>query len=179
MIVFMDTEFTDLLAPQLLSLGLVTLDGREHYGELDLASDQGRARVQASSDFVRFGGVLDQWGRVPGAAGSASELGRRGGEWLLALAVECGGRLEMAFDYGTDFELFDFAVRDAGLWDRVGEVVIPVNVNSLTGTFVGENAAEDCYRSLSSRGLKRHHALADALALRAAYRAVRSAFLPK
>jgi hypothetical protein len=28
MIVFLDTEFTDLLRPQLLSLGLVALDGR-------------------------------------------------------------------------------------------------------------------------------------------------------
>ena len=31
MIDFLDTEFTSLLEPQLLSVGLVTLDGREHY----------------------------------------------------------------------------------------------------------------------------------------------------
>ena len=34
MLVFLDTEFTDLLNPELLSLGLATLDGREFYAEL-------------------------------------------------------------------------------------------------------------------------------------------------
>jgi len=53
MLVFLDTEFTDLLNPELLSLGLVTLDGREHYAELDLTTDAGKARVKASSAFVQ------------------------------------------------------------------------------------------------------------------------------
>ena len=58
---FLDTEFSDLLNPKLLSLGLVTLDGlNEHYVELDLGSDAGKARVKASGDFVRSG-VLDMW----------------------------------------------------------------------------------------------------------------------
>jgi hypothetical protein len=70
MIAVLDTEFTDLLGPELLSLGLVTIDGREHYVELDLTSEAGQARVKASSDFVRYGGVLDTWCRVPGAAGT-------------------------------------------------------------------------------------------------------------
>lgn len=51
------------------------------------------------------------------------------------------------------------------------QVVIPVNVNSITGTIDGELAAEQCFRELGKhggRGLKRHHALADAMALRAA-----------
>ena len=69
-LVFIDTEFTDLIHPELLSLGAVTADGREHYVELDLNSELGRQRVLASSDFVRHGGVLDQWGLVPGAAGT-------------------------------------------------------------------------------------------------------------
>lgn len=173
MIVFLDTEFTDLLAPQLLSRGMVAADGREHYGELDLASDQGRARVQASSDFVRFGGVLDQWGRIPGAAGTEWELGRRAGDWLLELARESGGRVEVAFDYTTDFELLEYAIRDAGLWDVVRQVVWPVNVAPLTGSLVGDLAADERYRGLASRGFGRHHALGDALALRAAYMAIK------
>lgn len=44
MIVFLDTEFTDLHHPALLSIGLVTLDGREFYAELDLTTDAGKAR---------------------------------------------------------------------------------------------------------------------------------------
>ena len=105
MFVFLDTEFTDLLSPELLSLGLVTLDGREHYGELDLSTETGQARVKASSDFVRHGGVLALWGRVPGAAGTQWEMGRRAGEWLLGLAEESNTRIEVAFDYSVDYEL--------------------------------------------------------------------------
>jgi hypothetical protein len=33
---FLDSEVSSLLEPHLLSLGLVTIDGREHYVELDL-----------------------------------------------------------------------------------------------------------------------------------------------
>ena len=174
MLVFLDTEFTDLLNPELLSLGLVTLDGREFYAELDLTSDLGQTRVKASSDFVRYGGVLDMWGLVPGAIGTEWELGRRTGEWLLGLAAEAGTRIEVAFDYSVDYELVEWAVRDAGLWDQVREVVLPVNVNPITSTITGELAAEVCFRELGQRGLKRHHALADALALRAAYLSVKA-----
>lgn len=177
MLVFLDTEFTDLLNPVLLSLGLVTLDGREWYAELDLSTDIGKARVQASSDFVRNGGVLDQWGCVPGASGIAWEIGRRTGEWLLGLATEYSVKVEVAFDYSADYELMQHAIRDAGFWDQVRKVVIPVNVNSITGTITGELAAEECFRELGKRGFKRHHALADALALRAAYLAVKAVAL--
>jgi hypothetical protein len=169
MLVFLDTEFTDLLNPELLSLGLVTLDGLEHYGELDLTTDAGKARVKACSDFVRYGGILDMWGLVPGATGTEWELGRRTGEWLLGLAAESGTKVEVAFDYSTDYELMEYAIRDAELWDQVREIVFPVNVNAITGTITGELGAEACFRELGKRGLKRHHALADALALRAAY----------
>jgi hypothetical protein len=171
---FLDTEFTDLVHPELLSLGLVTLDGREHYVELDLTRDIGRARVKASSDFVRFEGVLDMWGLIPDAACDYTEMGRRTGEWLLRLAAESGSRVEVAFDYSTDFELMEYAIRDSGLWDRVREVVTPVDVGPLTGSPEGEIAAEECFRELRRRGLGRHHALADANALRAAYIAVKA-----
>ena len=177
MIIFLDTEFTDLLHPELLSLGLVTLDGREHYSELDLSTDAGQARVKASSDFVRYGGVLDLWGRVPGATCTEWEMGRRTGEWMLALAQEVDTRIEVAFDYSMDYELMAYVIRDAGLWEQVREVVLPVNVNAITGSILGELAAEECFRELRKRGLQRHHALADALALRAAYRNVKTAAL--
>lgn len=48
--IFLDTEFTSLLHPELLSLGLVTLDGRELYAELDLRTDIGNTRDNASSE---------------------------------------------------------------------------------------------------------------------------------
>lgn len=37
MICVLDTEFTDLIEPELLSVGMITLDGREHYVELDMS----------------------------------------------------------------------------------------------------------------------------------------------
>jgi hypothetical protein len=176
MIAFLDTEFTDLLHPELLSLGLITLDGRELYVELDLTTDVGQARRKVSSDFV-FYGILDMWGRVPDAACTELEMGRRTGEWLLQLAEQAGTRVEVAFDYDADFELMEYAIRDSGLWDRVREVVVPVKVGALTGSPEGEIAAEECFRELSRRGLSRHHALADANALRAAYIAVKAVAL--
>lgn len=169
---FLDTEFTDLLNPELLSLGLVTLDGREFYAELDLSTELGRARRRASSNFVRHGGVLEMWGLVTGAACTQWEMGRRAAEWLLGLAAESGHKVNVAFDYATDYELLEYAVRDAGLWDQVREVVRPIDVDAITGTITGELAAEETFRELDVvRGLRRHHALADAHALRAAYRA--------
>ncbi len=167
----MTPEFTDLLNPELLSLGLVALDGREHYAELDLTTDIGKARVKASSAFVQSV-IFEMWGLVPGATGTEWEMGRNTGEWLLGLAAEAGGSVEVAFDYSTDYKLMEYAIRDSGLWDQVREVVIPVNVDSITGTIIGELAADECFRELGQHGgrrLKRHHALADALALRAAY----------
>jgi len=177
MLIFLDTEFTSLLQPELLSLGLVTADGsREHYVELDLETEIGRARRDASSDFVRYG-VLDLFGLVPGAQATAREMGRRTGEWLLALVAESGTAVEVGFDYSTDYELMEDVIRDSGLWDRVRDVVRPVNVAIVTGTIDGELAAEECYRELHQRGLGRHHALADAHALAFAYRAVNDSTL--
>lgn len=171
---FLDCEFTDLLHAELLSLGLVSLEGEEHYAELDMNTDIGRARKSASSDFVRYGGVLDMWGRVEGAAGTEWEMGRRKGEWFLLPAGESGERVAVAFDHSIDFELLEYCIRNSGLWDRVREVVWPVNVDKLTGTITGELAAEESYRETSRRGLTRHHALGDALALRRAYIAARN-----
>jgi hypothetical protein len=79
MIAFLDTEFTNLVKPELPSLGLAALDGREFYVELDLST--------------------------PGATCTDQAMGRRTAEWLLDLAARCGTRIEVAFDYVVDFEL--------------------------------------------------------------------------
>ena len=170
--VFLDTEFTDLVNAELLSIGMATRDGRhEFYSELDLNSETGKARQAKSSDFVKYG-VLEYWGQIPGAACTELEMGRRAGEWLLKIASDSRKPLTIAFDYQMDYELLEYAIRDADLWDRVREVVVPLKVNEVTDAITGELAAEFCYEQLSNpggRGLHRHHALADALALRAAY----------
>ena len=177
MIVFLDTEFTDLLQPELLSIGMAAMPDRSFYAELDLSTEAGKARAKAATDFVRSGGVLEQWGLVPGSSGTEWEMGRRAGEWLLGLAAEAGAKVEVAFDYSVDLELLERSIRESGLWEQVQEVLLPINVNSITGTITGELAAESFYEELAVQGelgIKRHHALADALALKEAYVAVKA-----
>lgn len=168
-ICFLDTEFTDLVNdPALLSLGMVALAGdSEHYVELDLSTEIGQARKNACGDFARFC-VLEFWGAVPGATCTEWEMGRRTAEWLLSLAESAGSPVAVHFDYSLDYEFMEYAIRDGGLWDRVREVVVPVYYSSKID---GELAAEECFDQLRRRKppLHRHHALADALALRAAY----------
>lgn len=173
MIVFIDAEFTDLQRPDLLSLGLVAIDGRELYVELDLASEVGLASKKRSTEFVHDH-VLNQWGLVPGAACSYSDMGRRTGEWLIGVAQDSGTRVEVAFDYSPDFDLLKLAIRDSGLWKRVAEVVNPINIGDLVAGFDADLASEAAFKELKARGLARHHALADALALRESFQAVRA-----
>jgi hypothetical protein len=177
MLIFIDTEFTDLLDPQLLSLAMVTLDGHEFYAELDLDSDLGRERVKLASEFVRHCDVLEQWGAVPGAACAGLELGMRSGNWLIEQARKAGGPVEVAFDYSVDWELLIDALQECGPWEQAGRLVRPVNIAALVATIEGELAAEARLADMRKRGLRRHHALADAQALRAAYEAVKLAHL--
>lgn len=171
-IVFLDTEFTDFSRPKLLSLGMVSLDRHEHYVELDLAHPASSSTVQAASDFVRSCGVLDQWGRVPGAGGQLADMGRRTADWLLALALVANEPVFIAYDLETDYELMTQCIRKARMWGRVRAVVRPLNIGDHAGTFEGTYAAESAYEAQHKRGLERHHALADAHALRAMYLAV-------
>jgi len=174
MTVVLDTKLADLAVPQLLSQGLIAHNGREHYVELDMASEVARARRRASSDFVRFDGVLDLWDRVPGTTSSPWETGRRTGEWLLGPAEECGTRIAVAFDYATDYATMESAVRDSGILGRARDVVLPIDIGPLAGSPEREGAADEHFRQVSNWSLARHHALADPGARRAAYVAVKS-----
>ncbi len=175
MIVFVDAEFTDLQKPQLLSLSLVTLDGDELYVELDMASDIGRARKKASTEIVRDQ-VLQQWSLVPGFASAYKEMGRRAGEWQLGLAKESRTTIDVAFDYPADFELLEREVRDSGLglWMRIEEAVHPVNIGPLVACFDADQAAKAAFDGLNEHDLTRHHALDNALALRASFQSVQA-----
>jgi hypothetical protein len=168
MMCFLVCKFTSIQDPQLLSLALVTLDGHEHYLELKPGNDISRARIDRSSDFVRANVLVKMW-RFDFAWAIEREIGRLTGEWLLARAAESMAKVEVAFDHATEFMLMERVLRRAGLWKRAAEWIVPVNVSAITGSTEGESAAEACYRSLAERCLRRHHGLADALALRAAF----------
>lgn len=172
--VVLGTKLADLAAPQMLSQGLIAHDVREHYVELDVASETARARRRASRDFVRFDGVLNLWDRVPSRTWSPRDVGRRAGEWLLGLAGECGMRIAVLFGYATDYALLESAIRDSEILGRARDVVRPIDIGPLAGSPEGEDAADEHFRTLSNKGLARHHALANAGTRRAAYVAVKS-----
>jgi hypothetical protein len=68
-----------------------------------------------ASDFVLTCGVLEQWGRIPGAEASETDRGRRTADWLLDLAVKIGEPLHIGYDDLTDFMLVERCIRDAGM----------------------------------------------------------------
>lgn len=174
--IFIDTEFTDLLNLELLSIGLVCELGEELYLEIDLDGETGRGLVARSSEFVRYEGVLSQWGRIPdGAVTTMKDLANRVCDWLQRKAAD-GQLLQIAFDYSVDFWLLKDLLADCDRGDEIIALLQPINIQNEVGTIYGHDAAEFSYRtSLQQQGLRRHHALADARALRDAYVTRRSA----
>ncbi|CDY78035.1 hypothetical protein BGLT_00908 [Caballeronia glathei] len=78
---FLDTEFTDFKACQLISIAVMSEDGREFYGE---CSDFDRPLC---SDFVRDT-VLPQLGNFPGRSMPFSQLREELQAWLLAVPLK-------------------------------------------------------------------------------------------
>lgn len=162
--VFIDTEFSSMNAPELLSIGLVTDDGTECYVEI---ADE-RISVNA---FVR-GKVLPQWGLMPVQVRSSIELGRHVDSWLSSL----GRRAPVAVvhDYETDFVLLRDALLSAMCWGRWSKVLVSHQVGFLSRAPISNEAMDASWTASMQRdGIGRHHALADARALREGYAAVR------
>jgi hypothetical protein len=173
-LVFLDAEFTSFDEPQLLSLGLVAHAGDEGYFELDLSSELGEHRAKIAGDFAREQ-VLPQWGKIPGSSFvNEYVLGRDLWVWLSCTADYRGRPMEIAFDHDTDYELFRQVLKVSGAWDRVSDFIVPVNISAFTSTTPAEAAAEKAHDEFVKRGFERHHALADAYALRGAYLAVQA-----
>lgn len=162
MFVFLDTEFTDFVNPKLLSLALVGEDGREFYAErMDYDPT-------VCSDFVRDA-VLPLFGRVPGTSCNSEQFTARVRDWFEQLREP----VTVLFDYCADRDLLNriasgYPSADLGppanvsqkiqLWENT--VCDPIFVQAATGTY--------------SDQWPRHHALADARALMAGYRAWRA-----
>lgn len=171
-VIYLDTEFTDLLAPELLSLALVSASGDEHYVELDIESPSSASTLAHASDVVRHNGVLDQWGRVPGSESTYEQMGLRTAVWLHDQIHRNGSPAYVAFDYPTDYELLAYVLRDTGQWDALRPFVRPANIAEISSRIDGALGAAAMYEAMRGRGLERHHALADAHALRAACLAI-------
>ncbi|WP_247561928.1 3'-5' exoribonuclease [Ralstonia solanacearum] len=93
---FVDTEFTDFIDCQLISVAIVGEDGREFYGE------RTDFELSACSEFVRAA-VLPQLGQFPGRSMPAAQLRDELVAWLLAVPAK--PKPVLCFDYQGDFDL--------------------------------------------------------------------------
>lgn len=93
---FIDTKFTDFKDSQLISLAIVSENGREFYGE---CSD---FELSACSEFVRAT-VLPQLGGFPGRSMPVSQLAAELQAWLLAAPL--GPKPVLCHDSDCDYAL--------------------------------------------------------------------------
>jgi hypothetical protein len=157
MLVFLDTEFTNFARPDLISMALVSEDGCEFYAErYDYC-------LADCSDFVRQT-VQPLLGRVPGAACSRSELTDRVREWFTQLSEPA----TVIFDYEWDWHLLAVAMLGQPYRKLPIDIASPLCLSACTITHpVFEQAQSHIY----TQDWPPHHALADARALMAGYRA--------
>ena len=163
MLVFLDTEFTDFVRPDLISIGLVAEDGREFYAELD---DYQRDNC---NDFVRKN-VVPLLGRVPGAICNRAELTGRLRAWFDSLPE----KTTIIYDFAGDWQLLSKVMFSQQQLPptNFGE---PLHLDNSTITHpVFEKALNFTY----TQDWPPHHALADARALMAGYRAWRAYMEP-
>ena len=180
-IIFLDTEFTSFHRPYLLSLGMVSLDdAREFYAELDMTTPAGQEALSRSSEMVRGPAVLGQWGRVPGASMDLYKMCKLTANWLsreLALANEDSGdtrnTLALCSDYDVDFKLLVELLRLDRSWDVLRNRICYQGIYTIMSHAKADQGEEKCFEELAkTRGLRQHHALADALAMRAGFMAM-------
>ena len=146
---YVDTEFTDFLDCDLISMALVAEDGREFYGE---RSD---FDLQIRSEFVRAA-VLPQLGQFPHRVFTREALRAELLAWLDQFAEE--PERILCVDYAGDWEL---------LLDLIGELP-PGWVAQQVNAQLDPTRLETYYREHGGR----HHALFDARANRYAMRPV-------
>ncbi len=155
MLIFLDTEFTDFARPDLISLALVSEDGREFYAELD---DYQRDNC---NDFVRKT-VVPLLGRVPGATCNRAELTRRLRVWFDSLPENA----TIIYDFAGDWQLLSKA-----MFSRQQQLP-PTNFGEplhLGNSCISHPLFEQAQNRLYTQDWPPHHALADARAPMAGY----------
>lgn len=164
---FLDTEFcTSSRGAELLSIGIIG-SAVEFYAELDPVSLIRLARRVKMNRFLRQV-VLPQFGRLVGVQHSLEGIAHATASWLRSLD---GDVIEVVYDYSEDFSLLErlLTISDPALLARL----VAVHVGYLLEEPTGEVAAMVSWSHTSrTRGLHRHHAIADAVALRARFEAV-------
>ncbi|CAN7759112.1 3'-5' exoribonuclease [compost metagenome] len=154
MLVFLDTEFTDFIDCELISIGMVTADGRDFYAEV-----QG-FDIAKCSEFVR-GAVCEVLGQSVNASILRAALPERIRAWFASLSTSA----VVACDSFIDWELLldalsnEFPPNIVGRYDLGPLATLPQFQRA-----VAEYHAE--------AGHPWHHALHDAHAHRAGWLAI-------
>lgn len=146
--IFIDTEFSDFVNPELISIGLVTDCGEdEFYAELPV-------NLSRCNDFV-LAIVLPQLCHLPGVLYDRSQLRIRLIEWLNKFEKEAP--VVISYDYEGDWILFcDLVSNDIPEWISGENIYQNIDAVALQRFFI-------------ERKVKDHHALNDAKANRYAY----------
>jgi hypothetical protein len=157
MLIFFDTEFTDLcIDPRLISIGLISEDGREFYAELSETYE-----IKDCCDFV-------QEAVLPHLEGGdvlmpMCKLTLRLGNWLEEFARPVKLSTDsISWDWRWIQEIFG----EAGTW--------PFNLDGKLEILKQETDFNQAIEQAYAGGLRRHHALDDARANRIAQMLVSS-----
>jgi hypothetical protein len=147
--VFVDTEFTDLWSPELISIGLAAEGGKNLYIEIapDPAGATGWAPASCSRFVQQVVIPMLEGGRF---ACSRCEASERTLNWLESIA----GGVELVSDSAVDFHLLH------ELW---GPGRLPGNLRGERVEHAHGGGKPRC--ASTHEGLRRHHALDDAIAL--------------
>lgn len=149
--VFIDTEFTDFLDPQLISIGLVAQSGEEFYAELPY-------EVRECSEFVKAA-VLPLLGYAPHAEMTKDDLYLQITNWLRLIRPK-DQEIFICYDYQTDWDLF---------YDVLDGRVPPWCKRRLVADRINEILRYDYHQK---NGLPEHHSLNDARANCYAFREI-------
>jgi len=146
---FLDTEFTDFIDSELISIGIVDENGREFYAEST------SFRREACSVFVNEI-VLPLLGQYPDAiVGTSEHIAYRLAEWLQP--YRAGGAV-ISVDYATDWHLFIDLMAGTSAMEFIDGQMIWTDLDQQR---IGE--------WWEATGLPQHHALYDARANRHGY----------
>jgi len=145
--IFIDTEFTDLTAPRLISLAMVSEDGAEFYGEL---ADFDRKACSEFSQAI----VLPQLGQFPEQIMEWDRLREAAQRWMSQF-THLKKKPVICYDYPLDVTL---------LFDLLGAKPARWQLLNVAGR-IDPAKREQYFHEHGGR----HHALYDARANRAAY----------
>ncbi|WP_157896803.1 hypothetical protein [Acidovorax carolinensis] len=162
--VYLDAEFTNFENPELLSIALCAEHGPELYLELDLSQPGSNRTAKRSSDFTRDV-VLSQLGQIPGAAVGAKDIGNRIATWIQDLPA---AQVVVVYDFQPDYDLLERALRESAIGLEAIQKIVPVIGDFIWSEEGAAQRAEKSWEKSEAEWIFRHHALADARALRAA-----------